>query len=364
MMAEAFCDVPALGTISNRLGLVFPEGIDYRNYLTRDIAAKTVFVMFYAGAVEGSNNWIRPNQVTRMTDTQSRATGVDGRREWVRTSLQPGKAPVQGRWYADNTREPIRDETIRLGLIQVGAVVEREGLATTSAKPRYALSRDFAELFLCDEEDFHNQVKAWQDRHLPQGARARLALIRRSAVVTRDGTRVLVTFPNGETRHMSPGPSSVISKAVIEEFATRFLARPGVILVSESRTKVVARDDELARAVGLNITPDRILPDIILVDAGPARPLLVFVEVVASAGPINDVRMRDLADLAGEAGYSPRDLAFVTAFMSKTDAAFRASSSSIAWGSFVWFASDPEHIVWYRRQAHRKGRLLSDILRV
>ena len=94
MMAEAFCDVPALGTISNRLGLVFPEGIDYRNYLTRDIAAKTVFVMFYAGAVEGSNNWIRPNQVTRMTDTQSRATGVDGRREWVRTSLQPGKAPL------------------------------------------------------------------------------------------------------------------------------------------------------------------------------------------------------------------------------------------------------------------------------
>ena len=35
---------------------------------------------------------------------------------------------IPGRWYADNTREPIRDETIRFGLISVGAVLEQEGL--------------------------------------------------------------------------------------------------------------------------------------------------------------------------------------------------------------------------------------------
>ena len=45
---------------------------------------------------------------------------------------------------------------------------------------------------------------------------------------------------------MEPGPSSVISKSVVEEFAPRFLEEPVVIWLSESRNQVVARDDDLA----------------------------------------------------------------------------------------------------------------------
>ena len=86
---------------------------------------------------------------------------------------------------------------------------------------------------------------------------------------------MLVTFPNGETRDMEPGPSSVISKAVVEEFAARFLEQPGVIWLSESRNQVVARDDRLAQAIGLAIDPGRNLPDLILVDLGPTEPLLI-----------------------------------------------------------------------------------------
>jgi hypothetical protein len=79
----------------------------------------------------------------------------------------------------------------------------------------------------------------------------------------------MVTFPNAETRKLAHGPSSVISKAVIEEFANRFLIRPGVLFLSESGNKVVKRDDELARSIGLRIPADRHLPDILLVDLGP-----------------------------------------------------------------------------------------------
>ena len=80
---------------------------------------------------------------------------------------------------------------------------------------------------------------------------------------------MLVAFPNGETREMAPGPRSVISKAVVEEFALRFLERPSIIWLSESRNQVVARDDRLAQAIGLAINPSRNLPDLILVDLGP-----------------------------------------------------------------------------------------------
>lgn len=41
-----------------------------------------------------------------------------------------------------------------------------------------------------------------------QGALARVAIMRRGAAA-QEG-RVLVTFPDGEARHMDPGPSSVI----------------------------------------------------------------------------------------------------------------------------------------------------------
>jgi hypothetical protein len=45
---------------------------------------------------------------------------------------------------------------------------------------------------------------------------------------------VLVTFPNGETRHLNIGASSDITKEVIEIFAKKFLINPYVVWVSES----------------------------------------------------------------------------------------------------------------------------------
>ena len=48
--------LPPLLTVSDireRLQSIFPEGTANRNYVTREISAKTVFVMLYIGAVEG-----------------------------------------------------------------------------------------------------------------------------------------------------------------------------------------------------------------------------------------------------------------------------------------------------------------------
>ena len=54
--------------VHERLRTIFPEGTANRNYVTREIAAKTVFVMLYIGAVAGTERWLRPDQVTRVTD--------------------------------------------------------------------------------------------------------------------------------------------------------------------------------------------------------------------------------------------------------------------------------------------------------
>ena len=141
--------LPPLSPVSGvheRLQAIFPEGTANRNYVTREIAAKTVFVMLYAGAVEGSGLWLRPDQVTRMTDVQSGLRDEVARQAWMQESMRSA-VNIEGRWYAANTREPIRDETLREGLVRMGAVKEREGLPTTSPLPRHALAGDFAALF-------------------------------------------------------------------------------------------------------------------------------------------------------------------------------------------------------------------------
>jgi hypothetical protein len=330
--------------IHTRLPEIFPEGSANRDHSNWEIAARTIFVMLYAGAVEGAGIWLRPDQVTRMTDAQAALSSDEDRAAWAAASIKPSKADIPGRWYAVNTRESIRDDTIRYALIQNGAVIDRP-LATTSPAGRYALAAEFADLLSpdLDEATFIAKAAAWREKHLNPGALARIAIVRRGAAS--GGEYELVTFPNGETRRMSTGPSADISKAVIEVFAPKFLQKPGVISLSESGNKVVARDDELAKAIGLTIPADKSLPDIVLVDLGPAHPLLVFVEVVHTDGPVNEARRSALRQIAEGAGFPAEHVAFVTAYLDRDSASFRKTVSSLAWGSHAWFASEPDRLV-------------------
>ncbi|MCK1452000.1 hypothetical protein IVB36_14080 [Bradyrhizobium sp. 35] len=99
---------------------------------------------------------------------------------------------------------------------------------------------------------------------------AHITLVRKGASAADD--RLLVTFPNGETRRMKPGPSSDITKAVIEEFAPKFLVNPAVLFVTESGNKVIEMDDHLATTIGIDIKTDKALPDAVFVDLAPAHP--------------------------------------------------------------------------------------------
>jgi hypothetical protein len=318
--------------------------------------------MLYTGAIEGTDRWLRPDQVTRMTDIQSKKTTEQQRLKWIKVSLTPTREAIAGRWYAQNTREPIRDETLRNGLVQVNAVIERRDLPTTSAKPRYALKQEFAQLFdpNLSGEELEGKISMWQKRNLSTGALARVALVRRAAVATDEG--VFVRFPNGETRRMAAGESSIISKAVIEVFTKVFLEKPGVLWLSESRCKVVARDDSLARAIGLSIKPEHNLPDIILVNLGPTDPILIFVEVVATDGPINEARRAALLQMATQAEFREEHIAFVTAYLDRDRSVFRRTFPSLAWRSFAWCTSEPDNIIILHLGTGTKNKRLFELM--
>lgn len=338
--------------VHRRLLAIFPEGIQHRTYVTRMLAASTVFTALYIGAIEGENRWLGPKHVYRMTEQQaSRETSDEAREAYAKDVMKPGGFAEGVRWYQDNTREPIRDETLREGLVALGAVVERPDVPTTSSSPRYALEASFAALFdpQLSGDALETAIDAWRAARLNPGALARIAIVRGGA--GKAAERVLVALPNGETHGMRPGPSSVITKAVIEEFAPRFLTQAAVLFVSESGAKVVARYDDLARSIGLEIKADRTLPDIILADLSGEHPLLVFVEVVASDGPINERRKTDLATLAAAAGFPVEHVAYVTAFLDRSRAPFKKAVDDLAWGSYAWFAAEPERLVAFHDAA-------------
>lgn len=351
--------VPPVPLILERLSLIFPEGTEHRNYVVRTMAANTVFVMLYVGAVEGADRFLRPSQVTDMSDAQAELLGDDDREAWTKLSLSSTKDRPANTWYKSNTREPIRDETLRLGLIPLGAVVERTDLPTTSAKPKYALARDFVPLF--DEalvgEALDSAIASWRKAHLSQAALARMHLVREGRSRSKDA--VVVTFPNGETRSMKAGKSSVIAKAVIEEYATRFLKDPVVLWLSESGNKVVQQDDTLAKRLKLHIDPSKALPDIILVDLGEqvdgSELLVVFVEVVASDGPVHAHRKKALTDLAIQAGFELTSLRFLTAFEDRSDPVFKKAVSDLAWDTAAWFVSEPDKVVLLESLAQPLG---------
>ena len=104
-------------------------------------------VMLYVGAVVGEDCWLRPDQVARMSDLQAAMADDRDRRQRLRALMRSAAGDVDGRWYAANTREPIRDETLRECLVRLGAVRERAGLATTLPLPKYAMAPEFVALF-------------------------------------------------------------------------------------------------------------------------------------------------------------------------------------------------------------------------
>ena len=331
--------------VAERLPLIFPEGTPNRNYCMRDLAASAIFTALYIGAVEGTDRYLGPVHVYRMTAEQA-VKADDEERNAYATNVFKKNAPIEGvRWYADNTREPIRDETLRDGLVAIGAVSRREDLPTTSGLPRYALKSRFAGLFdpTLEGESLERAIADFQSKHLSKGALARVAIMRAGAAASTSG--VLVTFPNGETRQLAPGPSSFIAQAVVEVFAKNFLQLPAVLWLSESGNKVVMRDDNIANSIGLRIEPDKNLPDLILADLGPSEPLIIFVEVVATDGAITPRRRDAIFAMTDAAGFDRHKIVLLTAYQDRESAGFKKTIAQLAWGSFAWFASEPYQLV-------------------
>jgi hypothetical protein len=348
--------------IRARLQVIFPEGTPQRSRCTGLAAARTIYVMLYVGAVEGGE-WLAPKYVCRMGNSQAGKTSDAERIAYLAAVKKPGTPEPGDRWYRENTRESIRDEALKNGLVPIGAVLIDPHASTTANKGRYVLRGDLAPLFdpALTPDAFETAAAAWRAQRLSPSALATVKVLQVAAAGAK--AKVQVQLPSGEGRVMAPGLSSVITKAVVEVFAPRFLANPAVVWISESGKKVVEKDDQLLKLLGIKISPEKLLPDVILADTADGRLLFVFVEVVATDGPIHGERRAAFLKLIINAGFKPEQAAFLTAFQSRADAAFKKTVASLAWGSFAWCFSEPEHLIAFDGMNPGGIRLMSAFAR-
>ena len=68
-------------------------------------------------------------------------------------------------------------------------------------------------------------------------------------------------------------------------------------------------------------------------------------EAVATDGEIHEARKRELLRWAQEHGIGADHCGFLTGFLSRTHDAFRRRAPRLAWGTYAWFADEPDQIL-------------------
>lgn len=330
--------------VQQRLEQIFPESFPDRRILVGDMAACVVFVFLYGGFIEGQERFLRPSHVYLFTEKQSKLTSDIERASWIFESNRPGHRPAGVRWYADTSRESIRDDLMRNQLLRLGIMQKQSGAETTSSTPINYLTAGFAALFdpaLADAV-LDEAITRWRQTHLDSATLQRMAL-RAQGIHAKTGD-VYIDMPDGARLRVSGGKSALIAKALIEVFAPRHLMSPSVLWLSASDKKSYPQFVELAASVGLSLDLSAELPDLILADTGdPIR--FYFCEIVATDGAVTEERKKALLALVRSSHIPEHTAHFVTAFEDREAAPFRKNFSQLALDSWVWFRTEPELLV-------------------
>jgi hypothetical protein len=239
-----------------------------------------------------------------------------------------------GKQYAPNTRETFRRQTMHQ-LIAAGIALynpDNPSRPVNSPKAVYQIERDTLILLRMFG------TAAWSKK-LEKYLKTRQTLTARYAR-ERDMQKLPVKLATGETIRLSPGDHSELIRAIIEEFAPRFVPGGVLIYAGDTGTKWGYFDRDLLAKLSVVVDGHGKMPDVMLYY--PEREWLLLVESVTSHGPVDCKRHEELAHLFAK---SKTGLVYVTAFPSR--AVMGRYLDEIAWETEVWCADSPSHLIHF-----------------
>lgn len=259
-------------------------------------------------------------------DAESPLVGITPMMEFARD--------YYGREYAPNTRETFRRQTMHQ-LVAAGIALynpDEPARPVNSPKAVYQIEPDTLALL----RSF--ATAAW-NKNLAAYLENRQTLTDRYAK-ERDMQKLPVTLATGDTIRLSPGKHSELIKAIVEEFAPRFVPGGVLVYVGDTGDKWVYFDKDLLGKLGILVDGHGKMPDVVIYC--PKREWLLLVESVTSHGPVDGKRHAELAALFAA---STAGLVYVTAFPSRS--VMTRYLREIAWETEVWCADAPSHLIHF-----------------
>jgi len=234
--------------------------------------------------------------------------------------------------YKENTRETIRKDTLHQFV--EASVAERNqagSVPTNSPRYRYCLTDEMLAIVRSFSPTWEGEVDLVQlflDNHGSLCEKYRQK---------RDMDRVPVTI-NGQVYSFSPGKHNELQRAIIEEFASRFLDKPEILYIGDTEYKNLVKNMNKLTDIGINITDHDKLPDVVLLDSN--RGWVVFVEAVTSVGPMSVKRVEEIDSMSKDCSLKK---IYVTAFPDYK--VFKKFIDILAWESEVWISEIPDHMI-------------------
>lgn len=236
--------------------------------------------------------------------------------------------------YAPNTRETVRRQTMHQ-FVSAGLALYNPDDPTRSVNsPKAVYQVSPGALALLKTYG----TKAWE-KSLAAYLSQRQTLTSRYAK-ERNLNRIPVKIGRGKKLQISPGAHSQLIKAIIEDFAPRFVPGGMLIYAGDTGKKWGYFDDTLLAKLGVTIDSHGKMPDVVLYY--PERDWLLLVESVTSHGPVDGKRHEELAQLFSRA--TP-GLVYITAFPNRSLMA--RYLPSISWETEVWVADAPSHLIHF-----------------
>jgi hypothetical protein len=267
---------------------------------------------------------LRPDRIWKQAEAP--LMGITPIMDWIREHYK--------KVYAPNTRETVRRQTMHQ-FVDAGIAVynpDRPTRPVNSPAAVYQIEPSTLELLRSyNTADWHDKLTDYLAAR--QTLAARYAKVRKRNLVP-------VKVAPGKKIMLSPGEHSELIRAIVEDFAARFVPGGVLIYAGDTGEKWGYFDVSVLGKLGVDVDAHGKMPDVVLFY--PERNWLLLVESVTSHGPVDGKRHEELKRLfsGSEAG-----LVYVTAFPSR--ALMSRYLGEIAWETDVWVADAPSHLIHF-----------------
>jgi hypothetical protein len=235
--------------------------------------------------------------------------------------------------YAENTRESLRKLSIKY-LVDAGIVIRNHddpGRPTNSAKTNYILNQEFLKILVTKGKERTRLINAWKKKY--------------SADTETDNWRrdksLKITFAEYHYQ-VHPSPHNYLSKVAVEKFLPAIEEQFEILYFSDTDDKSLHIADSLTDFLGAGFDVHKHMPDVVAYSKKSKT--LFFIESIASAGEINDLRKKELDELFPIQTRIKRR--YISVFMDRK--AFRKFSETISNGTEAWIVNKVPHIISFR----------------